>query len=141
MTQIPDNEVTPSDMSEWWTLVKELARIKAQEMLLRRKIFRHFFPVPTEGTNSAALSDGFVLKGKYVINRKVDEGAFTSIKDKLREQGINPDALVRWKPELEIKAYRSLTAEQQKLVDQFLTVEPGSPALEVVKPAAKKEKQ
>lgn len=134
MTELPKNTVTQEDLTKWYELKEELARVKASEMLLRQKIFAGYFPAPVEGTNDAPLADGYVLKGKYSITRDVDPGAIGALKDQLLEAGIKADALVQYKPSLVLKEYRTLTKEQQDLFDQCLIVKPGSPALEIVLP-------
>jgi hypothetical protein len=55
MTPIPENTVTQADMDEWYALQKQLAAVKSAEMLLRMKIFKHYFPAPVEGTNQVPL--------------------------------------------------------------------------------------
>lgn len=135
MSEIPANAVTQDDLNEWYKLAAELKRVKAAEMLLRQKIFHAYFPAPKEGTNSHPLADGWVLKAKYPINREVDQGALAAYKEKFVEANINADALVQYKPELRLSAYRELTEEQRQLFDHALIVKPGSPALEIVLPA------
>lgn len=134
MTTIPENEVTAADLAEWYRIQEELKKVKAREMLLRQKIFKFYFPTPTEGTNNFDLPDGYVLKGKHTINRDIDPGAFQVLRKTFEEAGIHPDALVQYKPSLVKKEYNTLTEEQKQLFDQALIVKPGSPALEIVLP-------
>ena len=139
MTTIPANTVSQEDLHEWYRLQDELKKIKASEMLLRQKIFGAYFPSPAEGTNSAPLAEGWVLKGKHTINREIDPGAFGAMKTRFAEAGIRADDLVQYKPSLVLKEYRTLTKEQHQLFDQCLIVKPGSPALEIVLPAKAKK--
>ena len=139
MTSIPNNAVSQEDLAEWYRLQDELKRIKASEMLLRQKIFGAYFPSPTEGTNSAPLADGWVLKGKHTINREIDPGALGAMKEQFVQAGIAADSLVQYKPSLVLKEYRTLTEEQRQLFDRALIVKPGSPALEIVLPAKAKK--
>jgi len=138
MTNIPTNTVTQADLEEWYRLQEDLRRIRASEMLLRQRIFGAYFP-PVEGTNSAPLADGWVLKGKHTINRDIDLGALGAMKEQFAEAGISADALVQYKPSLVLKEYRTLTEEQRQLFDRALIVKPGSPALEIVLPAKAKK--
>lgn len=138
MVQIPENEVTQVDLAAWYAMQDELKRLKTAEMLLRQKIFKAYFPAPKEGTNTAPLDNGWVIKGTYKIDRKIDIALLLAFSPSLRENGINPDALVKYEPALVTKAYRELTAEQEKLVDQVLIVKPGAPSLEIVLPAKAK---
>jgi len=134
MVQIPENAVTEADLSAWYNLQLELKRIKAAEILLRTKIFNSIFTKPKEGTNSFELSEGYVLKGKYTLNREIDIGTFQALRQQFEKAGIHPDSLIKWEPDLKIKEYRELTEEQMKLFDQCLIIKPGSPALEIVLP-------
>lgn len=135
MTTIPPNPVTQADLESWFRMQDQLKKLKAAEMLLRKKIFDAYFPQPAEGTNTAALADGWALKGKYGYNRDVDQGALGALKDQFVAAGISADALVEYKPSLKLKEYRTLTDEQRKLFDRALIIKPGSPALEIVLPA------
>lgn len=130
--EIPKKTITQADVEEWYRLQDELRKVKTKEMLLRKKIFEAVFPEPKEGTNSVELGDGYVLKGKHVINRTIDEGSLQAMSKELQEAGINTDELIEWKPSLKTREYRKLTAEQIHLFDQVLIVKDGSPGLEIV---------
>lgn len=138
MTQIPGNDVTLADLTAWYEMQEQLKKLKASEMLLRTKLFAAFFPTPKEGTNSFPLDKGWVLKGTYKIERKIDIALLTAYSPTLRLASINPNTLVKCEPSLITKAYRKLTAEQEKLFDQVLVVKPGAPSLEIVMPAKAK---
>lgn len=148
MTAIPAPEpVGQKDLTAWFELCKELDRVKAAEMLLRKRIFNAYFPAPKEGTNTVVLPDTYQLKGVHPINRKVVEEAMQALcyrpplgpgawgPSKLEEAGISVADLIKWKPELAISAYRELTAEQMNLVDQMLLISPGTPALAIERPS------
>ena len=117
--------------------------MKAAELMLRTRCFGGFFPAPAEGTNTHILSTGHQLKGGYVINRSVDEGAFRAMRapipgrddnaTQLSLQGV-PDAIVQWEPKLSLGLYRELSEEQQRFVDRFLIVKPGTPSLKIEAP-------
>jgi hypothetical protein len=121
-------------LNEWYELQETLKVQKAHEMELRLKIFGEFFPEPEEGTNNFELPEKWVLKGKRTINRNVDIAAFTALRPALEEAGIRVAEIVEFKPALSISQYRKLTDEQVHLVDQFLIIKDGAPALEIVLP-------
>lgn len=133
--------VTAEEMSQWYAMQEQLKKLKASEMLLRQRIFGSYFPDPSEGTNTAPLSDGWVLKGGYKIERKLDVGALGAMREQFTEAGISVDALVEYKPELRIKPYRELTAEQMALFDRCLIIKPGAPSLSVELPAKARKEQ
>lgn len=140
MSVIPQNTVTPEDLAAWYDMTKNLKALQASEMLLRKKIFGALFPDPKEGVNSHALADGWVLKATHKIDRKLDTAALETLKASFRERGLNPDVLVRYKPELAVTPYKALTPEHQLIFDECLVIKPGSPSLEIVLPAAAKAK-
>lgn len=140
MTQVPPNIVTMQDLMEWDSLKQQLNVIKNKEMLLRKKIFGAYFPNPVEGTNTAPLNAGYELKGKYNIDRSVDEAALVALSAEFAKEGIIVDQLIKRKPELVLKNYRELTAEQRHTFDQCLLIKPGSPALEIKLPASARTK-
>ena len=149
MTSIPENTVTQEDLSQWYQFQEQLKKLKAAELLLRMKIFKGMIKDPKEGTNTVPLAEGWVLKGKYVINRDVDQAALTvntavdpaTHMSRLSANGIHVEQLIKWKPELITKNYRTLTPEQQKIFDECLIIKEGSPQLEIMLPASEKKKQ
>lgn len=162
MVEIPQPEVTDllAELTQWHALKAQVATLQGQERLLRQRLFRHCFPNPQEGTNTygTPLPNGYVLKGKYALDRKVDPGALAALKgatvgqwrDTLRAAGCEAsqpddmpvvqalrlplDTLLKYEPELVTRTYRTLTEDQRAIFDACLTVKPGSPALEIVKP-------
>lgn len=144
MVAIPENTCTLQDLFEWYRVQEELRKLKAQEILLRTKLFKHHFKDPKEGTNSLELDplliaaglppDGMVLKATHVINRSVDEAALNVLTPVLDEKKIPVAKLIKRKPELVKSEYNELTDDEKKLFDQVLVIKPGTPSLEVVLP-------
>lgn len=139
MVDIPENEVSPNELALWYRMNDDLRKLRAAEMALRQRLFGHYFPEPKEGVNDFPLDDGYVLKGTYKLDRKIDEGALNVLTPFLRENGVGVDELVRWKPDLKTKEYRNLTEEERKLFDQVLIVKPSSPSMEIVKPKGRRK--
>lgn len=139
MSQIPENTVTQADMERWYIVQEQLSKLKNEEQMLRNKIFKGMFTNPVEGTNTVELEDGYALKGKRVINRTVDEAAFKASVEELAKNGIATDRIIKFKPELVVKEYRTLTDEQRNLFDCVLIIKDGMPGLEIVKPKRGRE--
>ena len=120
-------------LAEWEQVKKQKDELAIRESALRRSLCLQFFDSPKEGTNTFALKpeDGWNLKMTHVIDRKVDEAVLENIKKDLLEKGIPVDSLVRYKPDLNVRAYKSLTDEQRKFFDQVLTIKDGSPQLKI----------
>ena len=146
MSELPANEVTQADINKWYELQAQLKSIKASEMLLRTKIYKGLFKAPEEGTNTLPLAEGWVIKAKRVIQRDIDLAALTinatvdseSGLSRLTAAGIQPESLVKWKPEIILKNYRELNDEQKLIFNECLVIKDGSPALEIVLPAKNK---
>jgi hypothetical protein len=142
MVTIPEDEVTLEHLMLWYKVKEDLAKLQLTEVTLRRRIFKHHFPTPIEGTNTFTLEDGYALKGQYKIDRKVDDAALTTLTPAMRAQEIPVDALIKRPPELAVKEYRKLqndnSVEGKKrlnLFDQCLIIKPSeTPALEIVLP-------
>lgn len=126
--------VTQDEFNEWYNLQGQLATLKARESVLRAKIFQANFTDPREGTNKVPLSEGWILKATHVLNRTVDIAGFTAMRDELAAAAIPCDQIIKYKPELAISVYRTLTQEQMNLFDRVITIKPGTPQLEVVLP-------
>lgn len=137
MVEIPENEVTVADISAWYKAAAELAKLKAYESMLRHKIAKARFPSIKEGTNSSPLDDGYLLKAKHQINRDVDFASFVSNKPRFLEKLIKVDEIIKYKPELVLSEYRTLTEEQRQMFDECLIIKPGATSLEITLPKKK----
>jgi hypothetical protein len=140
MALIPEREVTLEHLKEWYALKQQLDELKGKEVVLRQFIAAGLFPDPKEGTNTHPLNDGTgaVAKLTHVINRAVQIERFEELEKSLQTDNnlpkLNLDNLVRWKPEVAVKEYRTLTDEERNLFDQVLVIKPGMPGLEIMIP-------
>lgn len=129
-------------LQEWYQAVlaaQEAKKVVEAEQSLRKEVMALFFPEPVEGTNKFDLEAGWSLKATHKIERKVDEAALPAVLQQLREMGVNPDTLIRTKPDLDTKAYKSLVQinpDAAHVFEQALTIKPGSPTVELVPPKA-----
>lgn len=129
-------------LQEWHQAVlaaQEAKKLVEAEQALRKEVMALFFPEPVEGTNKFDLEAGWSLKATHKIERKVDEAALPAVLQQLREMGVNPDPLIRTKPDLDTKAYTSLVQinpDAAHVFEQALTIKPGSPTVELVPPKA-----
>jgi hypothetical protein len=142
---VQETAVTLDELAKWFKIKKELSDLKGTEAMMRSRIFKFFFPTPTEGSkyNKVPLNDGTgaVLSADYVINRTVDQAQLDALREEMFAEGSNLpqlalDQLIKWKPELSITAYRALTDEERNVIDCCLVVRPGSPQMEVKIPKA-----
>lgn len=128
---------------EWSQAKAKLAEVKPlieNEMQLRKQVMAAYFPTPVEGVNTCQLESGWEMKGTYKIDRKIDEAALPAINVELRGMNVNPDPLVRFKPELDTTAYKSLVQinpEAAKVFEKAMISKPASPSIELKPPKAK----
>lgn len=138
-----ETAVTLDELATWFKLKQQLAQVKSAEALLRSRVFKFFFPTPVEGSkdNKYTIPDGTgaVLQATHVINRDVDMGELTALRDAISAEGSNLpklklDELIKWKPELVKAEYNKLSDEDRAVFDRVLIVKPGSPSLDIVHP-------
>lgn len=123
-------------LERWYRLNEELKRIKAEEIQLRKKLFSQYFGNPVEGTNTAPLQGGYVVKGVHKINRKVSETALLAVK-KRKGMAAVAKACITYEPKLVKKEYNKLTEAQRAIFDNALIITDGAPSLSVVLPKTK----
>lgn len=123
-------------ITEWQTAANELKRAKGAEAAARRKVLSTFCPDPKEGANWVPLTDGWRLNVKQSYTYKVDEAALDSMRQALPAGSV--DELVRFKPELNKRAYSNmLTDDQRRIFDEALIIKPASASVELVAPKEK----
>lgn len=118
----------------WYEKAQQLAALKVEELQLRKDLFAKYFPAPKVGTNNHSLKDGYVLKGKYGMNYKVNEIALAQMLKKHPDMKEVVKAVIKYEPKVSVKEYKGLTDEQRRLLDNALIITPGTPGLEVVLP-------
>ena len=140
-------------LEQWEAIKKKLAdlqQVQIEEMRLRKECAALGWKKPEEGTNRAALDNGFELKLVHKVSYKLDkqekvEEALDQIAKIGNEGSFIADRLVKWEASLVLDEYRKLcsndaTAQQKqikKLIDGVLTITPGAPTLEIVPPKRK----
>lgn len=112
------------------------------ERELRNALIAKCFPehAPMEtGTRRYQLSDDAEVKAVFTLNYKVnnEDDANTAI-DKLTALGetgaLIADRLFKWKPEISASEYSKLSAEMRAIVDDAITIKPGTTAVEIATP-------
>jgi hypothetical protein len=128
-------------IAEWKELTAWMETAKVKERELREQIVAGIFPDGlVEGTNKLESEDGNATV-KQPYNYKLDETALDAVMPelgKLNEDLLDvsgPDALIRYKPALNLERYRLLSEEEQEIFAQALTITPGLPSLELALPS------
>jgi len=96
-------------------------------MEMRIEIVSHYFPDSPIGT-SKAEDDSFEIKAKFGLNYRVDKNAFEAMAALLSADELD---CVRWKPELDLKKYKSLDDSERQNLDECIIVTPSAPTVEI----------
>jgi len=134
-TQVDSTPALNDLWREYYTLNEQHAATEKRLRELRLFFANHYCPDRSEGTagNIVNLSPGYQLVVDQGFNRTVDEAAFEANRRTLQRLKVSTDELLRRRPELNVKVYRSLNDEQRAAVDEFITVTPALPRL-IIRP-------
>lgn len=151
-----EREQAYADLTEWNVQSEQLKELKASEMKLRNKVVQYFFPDGLkEGINKAKLPEGWLLGATGSINRKIDVTVQYQVLDEIaKEFEIDAGEMIKYKPELDLPAYRELQKDIGvlagkpleraqgilKLINSMLIITDGSPQLELIPPKKPKVK-
>lgn len=140
----------------WWKLKNELDSVKEREMQARILCTNLFFASPEQGTNSAVLAPGYVLKATFGVNISLPGNDEVDLAvDEIKAVGDYGEFIAadifKWKPSLSVTTYNKVKnnakftddeiANQAKaiksIVERVITIKPATVALEYVQPKAK----
>lgn len=126
-------------LEAWYKVSEESAKLRAQEMELRREIVDEFFTDAGEGTSTISLDYGKALKVNKTITRSVDAAQLEALKVLAHEQGktsvlVAIDTLFTYKPSLSVSEWKELTDDERKVFAEIVTEKPGAPSLSIETP-------
>lgn len=129
-------------LHHWGIVAGQLALLKQTEMELRKEcaLFALVEYKPEAFKEQIDIGNGYKLKAENVINYKLDSvERVEQICDELMKAGFTeiPAKVFKWKPELSLSFYKTLTPAQKAIVDQVVSTSIGSPKLEIVEPKKK----
>lgn len=135
---------TQAMIDEWYGVKTKIDSYKPEleplidrEKALRLAIVALLWPADkpeNEGTQRIELGHGWKMKANVKIDRKVIEETIDQVLIDMQKALVNTTDLIKWWPDLNLKVYRKLTAEQQEMINQALTIKPASPTLELEPP-------
>jgi len=134
MTSIFD-DVTIDDLADRWIVYKETEKIAVEK---RREIedqiaCRLNFPETFEGTeNVTAVGSPYAIKIEGRINRTVNAEKLIAIAD---EEGLETQisALFRWKPEINMTAWKAADQSITKPLSKAITAKAGRPSFTITR--------
>lgn len=119
-------------LEQWRKLTTDLARIKAEEMKLRKELFGEIFMnSEREGTHSFDLDGGWKLEAVVLYSRSLDQALAAEVFKKVKK---SHPTLIKVKYDLSVAEYRKLDDATKAGIDAILTTKPGSPSMELVPP-------
>jgi len=136
----PDGDATRA-MIVWDQLKTEAAFYAANEMALRKALFKRFFPQPREGVNNYPLASGYVLKGTPKVNVRVDEAVIPNVRTQMASMGLALDPFLKVKHDLVWSAYKQVRDDEEAnktvgpVLRTMLTFTEGAPVLDIHLPA------
>lgn len=118
-------------ITKWIEADRECAKWSAEEMRLRKELAEALFPNPVEGANNKVrVGHGKAIQMTHKINRRVDKKVLDELREKPNIAPLIAD-VIKYKPELEIKKFKELSADDVKLLAPAITETPGAPSLEL----------
>ena len=127
-------ELTEQQMqlvAQWQTAEERLRMYKNLEAQLRQQIIDEVFTSSSdEGTDTIELNRGYKLVSRKSLAYSL-KGPGEVVADAVSEL---PNDLVRWKPELSVSVYRTLSEEQKAQLNPVLEIKPARPTLEIREP-------
>lgn len=122
---------------EWLLWQSRAALAITNERALRASLLEELFPQPEEGSKHHIVTlelDGARFQvdftAKQQVERKVDPAVLDNLKKVPELAAVPFDALIREKPELNVKPYKLLDPNLRALFDQCLTTKFASAQLE-----------
>jgi len=130
-------------LEQWEQSKVALELAKDFEMSHRKAIVLFAFdPEKNSGTENVELANGYKLKSVKKLNYNVDQANVNAALDKIEAFGekgkVIAERLIKWKADLSLSEYKTLSEEYKAIIDEVITISEGSPTLEIVKPKDKK---
>ena len=123
------SELMVAKCNEWMRQVAAIKALQASERVLRLEILGEKFGENNIGSMSS-MAGNLVIKGTFGLEYKIDSKGFAKA---IAEDNIPDEAMdgIRIKYELDKKGYDGLDEENKKVIDDYLTVKPTLPSLEI----------
>ena len=117
-----------NQIASWEHVAAELRDLKALEIKLRKQIIDDHFLTLKEGVNRLKdIVSGNENDIELVVTQPYDYKVDESLPDEFKNATV-----FRQKIELDKKEYNKLAKAQQKELQRWLTIKPGSPSLKVI---------
>jgi len=128
---------------KWSTAQSQLAYWKEVEAAARIEVLTLCYETPPDsGTVNYDLGKGFGLKAVFKENYKLDEKKLDGALDRIEKMGeageLIVNRVIRWKPELSKTEYEAMPEAMRAILDEVVTISPGTPSLSLMTPKVPK---
>jgi hypothetical protein len=134
-------------MALWYPVANEAKAAAEREKEIRAAVVALIYPTSfdTEGTDKFELGGGWVFEVKRRMNDKIDEAALGAVREEIAKLPVDPDsgempsidACIKYKPDFSMSGYKALRDDVRVLLNQALTLTPGTPGVAIIPPKAK----
>ena len=134
-------------MAAWYPVANEAKAAAEREKEIRNAIVAVLYPTSfdTEGTDKFSLGGGWVFEVKRRMNDKIDEAALAAVREEVAKLPVDPDSgevpsiesCIKYKPDFSMSGYKNLRDDVRELLNQAITLTPGTPGVSVIPPSAK----
>lgn len=125
----------------WQEQKTQLDYFKQEEMKTRKVVVENEFANAGKGTSRVPLGNGYQLKAVKtetlsVIKNEADkENPYSHLPALMKDLPAHvASSILTWKPEVNTKVYNALTDAEREMVNKFVLLKDGSPALEIEAP-------
>jgi hypothetical protein len=120
-------EPTLKDVLACWMQAKEDERKAIEHRRSLDKMIQSILPSKDEGSISQAEGD-YKVTVSYKLDRKLDTPALQAAWHTIPERA---HSALKWKADLSVSAFRTLSDDDKALIAKFMTTKPASPTVAV----------
>ena len=121
------NEPTLKDVLATWMQAKEEERKAIEHRRALDKMIQAMLPTKDEGSISQTEGD-YKATVSYKLDRKLDTPALQAAWHTIPERA---HGALKWKADLSVSAFRTLSDDDKALIQKFMTTKPASPTVAV----------
>lgn len=111
---------------ELLALQQELAKVKKQELELRKELCNELFEGRVGEFKKEFETDRYEVEAQSKVTHNIDKTAFAAIVDELSDEELE---CIRYKPELDIRKWRKLP--EDAILHEVVTEKPATPTLKI----------
>jgi hypothetical protein len=116
-----------------WLKAKETERQAAEARRhIEDELIKSFTVDQNKDGSNTYTPEGFKVKVTTRLSRKVDADQLIDLATNAGIDNEHLQALFRWKPEINLRAWQSASPEITKHLDSAITTKPGRPSFQII---------